>query len=145
MFYNIIVDFKNPIWTSPKSKTHFWQISTNHPTVSLYLRCHHFILHDIYIFNGLSAIAAWSEARVHQPSNHCGLSLNFSRKYQCQQDESRLGVGVTKPIFFVPLFSTFSVIVKTNVSYWIPRLYLAGVAPAQLRWHLTKMNVIQGI
>ena len=27
------------------------------------------------------------------------------------------GVGVTKPIFSVPLFSTFSVIVKTNVSY----------------------------
>ena len=27
------------------------------------------------------------------------------------------GLGVTKPIFSVPLFSTFSVIVKTNVSY----------------------------
>ena len=47
------------------------------------------------------------------------------------------GVGVTKPIFSVPLFSTFSVIVKTNVSYWISRLYLAGVAAAQLRWHLS--------
>ena len=40
------------------------------------------------------------------------------------------GVGVTKPILSVPLFSTFSVIVKTNVSYWISRLYLAGVAAA---------------
>ena len=39
------------------------------------------------------------------------------------------GVGVTKPIFSVPLFSTFSVIVKTNVSYWISRLYLAEVSP----------------
>ena len=55
------------------------------------------------------------------------------------------GVGVTKPIFSVPLFSTFSVSVKTNVSYWISRLYLAGVAAAQLRWHLSNMNVIQGI
>ena len=42
----------------------------------------------------------------------------------------RTGVGVTKPIFSVPLFSTFSVIVKTNVSYWISRSYLAGVAAA---------------
>ena len=55
------------------------------------------------------------------------------------------GVGVTKPIFSVPLFSTFSVIVKTNASYWISRLYLAGVAAAQLRWHLSNINVIQGI
>ena len=45
------------------------------------------------------------------------------------------GVGVTKPMFSVPLFSTFSVIVKTSVSYWISRLYLAGVAAAQLRRH----------
>ena len=54
------------------------------------------------------------------------------------------GVGVTKPIFSVPLFSTSSVIVKTSVSYWISRLYLAGVAAAQLRRHLSNMNVIQG-
>ena len=40
------------------------------------------------------------------------------------------GVGVTNtnPIFSVLLFSTFSVIFKTNASYWISRLYLAGVA-----------------
>ena len=44
------------------------------------------------------------------------------------------GVGVTNPIFSVPLFSTFSIIVKTNANYWISRLYLAG-----------NMNVIQGI
>ena len=59
--------------------------------------------------------------------------------------QGKSGVGVTKPILSVPLFSTFSVIVKTNVSYWISRLYLAGVAAAQLRWHLSNMNVIQGI
>ena len=53
--------------------------------------------------------------------------------------------GVTKPIFSVPPFFPYSVIVKTNVSYWISRLYLAGVAAAQLRWHLSNMNVIQGI
>ena len=54
------------------------------------------------------------------------------------------GVGVTKPIFSVALFSIFSVIVKTDVSYWISRLYLAGVAAAQLRWHLSNTNVILG-
>ena len=58
---------------------------------------------------------------------------------------NRPRVGVTKPIFPVPLFSTFSVIVKTNASYWISRLYLIGVAAAQLRWHLSNMNMIQGI
>ena len=55
------------------------------------------------------------------------------------------GVGVTKPIFSVPLFSTFSVIVKTNVSYWISCLYLAGVTAAKLRRHLSNMNVIRKI
>ena len=55
------------------------------------------------------------------------------------------GVGVTKPISFVPLFSLFFSIVKTNVSYWISGLYLAGVTAAQLRWHLSNMNVIRKI
>ena len=40
------------------------------------------------------------------------------------------GVGVTKPISSVPLFSEIVSIVKTRVSYWISRLYLAGVAAA---------------
>ena len=57
----------------------------------------------------------------------------------------RPGVGVTKPISSVPLFFTFSVIVKIDVSYCISRLYLAGVAAARLQWHLSNMNVIQGI
>ena len=55
------------------------------------------------------------------------------------------GVGGTKPIFSYPVFSTFSVIVKTNVSYWISRLNLADVTAAQLQGHLSNMNVIQGI
>ena len=42
------------------------------------------------------------------------------------------GVGVTKPIAFIPLFFPYSIIVKTNISYWISCLYLAGVATAQL-------------
>ena len=53
------------------------------------------------------------------------------------------GVGVTKPISSVPLFSEIFSIAKTHVSYWISRLYLTGVAAAQLRWHLSKINVIQ--
>ena len=55
------------------------------------------------------------------------------------------GVGVTKAISSVPLFCEFFSIVKTNVSYWISRLYLAGVAAAQLRWHLSNVNVIRRI
>ena len=53
------------------------------------------------------------------------------------------GVGVTKTISSVPLYSDFFSIIKTHVSYWISRLYLTGVAAAQLRWHLSNMNVIQ--
>ena len=53
------------------------------------------------------------------------------------------GVGVTKPISSVPLFSEIFNIVKTHIMYWISRLYLAGVAAAQLRWHLPNINVIQ--
>ena len=53
------------------------------------------------------------------------------------------GVGVTKPISSVPLFSKIFSIVKTHVSSRISRSYLAGVAAAQLRWHLSNINVIQ--
>ena len=55
------------------------------------------------------------------------------------------GVGVTKPISSVPLFSKFFSTVKTHVSYWISHWYLAGVAAAQLRWHLSDINVIRTI
>ena len=55
----------------------------------------------------------------------------------------RSGVGVTKPISSVPLFSEFFSIIKTHVTYWISRLYLTGVAAAQLRWHLSNINVIR--
>ena len=53
------------------------------------------------------------------------------------------GVGVTKPISSVPLFPEFFIILKTNGIYWRSRLYLTGVAAAQLRWHLSNINVIQ--
>ena len=49
------------------------------------------------------------------------------------------GVGVTKIISSVPLFCVIFSIVKTHVSYWISRLYLTGVAAAQLWWHLSDM------
>ena len=52
-------------------------------------------------------------------------------------------VGVTKPISSIPLFSEFFNIVKTRVSYWISRLYLTGVTTAELRWHLSNINVIK--
>ena len=58
-------------------------------------------------------------------------------------DQHSPGMGVTKPISSVPLFSEIFNIVKKHIMYWISRLYLAGVAAAQLRWHLLNMNVIQ--
>ena len=60
-----------------------------------------------------------------------------------QRLQWRPGVGVTKPTSPVPLFSEIFNIVKAHIVYWISRLYLAGVAAAQLRWHLPNMNVIQ--
>ena len=53
------------------------------------------------------------------------------------------GVGVTEAISSVPLISRFFTIVKTLVTYWISCSYLTGVAAAQLRWHLSNINVIQ--
>ena len=48
-----------------------------------------------------------------------------------QQHVFATGMGVTKPILFVPLFFSSSIIAKTNVTQWISRLYLAGVTAAQ--------------
>ena len=45
----------------------------------------------------------------------------------------------------VPLFYHFVRMIKTPVTYLISRSYLAGVAAAQLRWHLSNMNVIINI
>ena len=74
------------------------------------------------------------------------LNSKWNNRYEFFKWHARCaGLGVTKPIFSVPLFSTFSVIAKTNVSYWISRSYLAGVAAAQLRWHLSNMHVNRGI
>ena len=52
---------------------------------------------------------------------------------------------LTKPISSVPLFFPCAIFVKTNISYWISRLYFAGAAAALLQWQLSKMNVTQGI
>ena len=54
-------------------------------------------------------------------------------------------VGVAKPISPVLLFSQFFRVAKRHISYWISRLYVAGVATAQLRWHLLNMDVIKNI
>ena len=53
------------------------------------------------------------------------------------------GVGVTKPIFSVPLFSQFFTMIKTLATCMIPHSYLTGVTAAELRRHLTNMNVIE--
>ena len=53
------------------------------------------------------------------------------------------GVGVTKQIPPVPLSPRFFIIVETLVTYWIACSYLTGVPAAQLRGHLSNMNVMQ--
>ena len=53
------------------------------------------------------------------------------------------GVGVTKPIFSVPLFSHFFWMIKTVVTCMISSSYLAGVTAAVLRRHLANMNMIE--
>ena len=65
--------------------------------------------------------------------------MNYAKCWK----ESHQGVGVTKPISSLPLFSSFFNIAKTHISYWISRLYLTGVVAAQLRRHLSNMNVIK--
>ena len=55
------------------------------------------------------------------------------------------GVGVSKPIFAVPLFSQFFRMIKTLFTCMISRSYLTGVTAAELRRHLTNMNVIEHI
>ena len=53
---------------------------------------------------------------------------------------SSQGVGVTKPISSVPLFSEYFRIIKAHVYYWISRLFdrcrrsLAAVAPVKCRY-----------
>ena len=60
-----------------------------------------------------------------------------------QRRTYRPGVGVTKLISSVPLFSEFFSVIKTHVIYWRPRLFFTGVTAAQLRWHLSNINVIK--
>ena len=57
----------------------------------------------------------------------------------------QLGMGVTKPIFSVPLFPQIFSSVKTHVNYKISHLYLAGVTATELQRHLPNINVIYSI
>ena len=57
----------------------------------------------------------------------------------------RPGEEATKPISSVPLFCEIFRIFKTHISYQISRLYLTGVSAAQLRWHLSKIQIIQEV
>ena len=53
------------------------------------------------------------------------------------------GVGAITQISSVLLFSEYFSIVKIHVSYLISRLYLTGVAAAQMRLYLSNVNVIK--
>ena len=62
---------------------------------------------------------------------------------RCMASYGVIRVGITKAISSAPLISRFFTIFKTLVTYWLSCSYLTGVAAAQLRWHLSNMNVIQ--
>ena len=59
-------------------------------------------------------------------------------EYQVKLDHVIM-VGVTKPIFSIPLFSQILRLIKTLVTCMISR------SAAELRRHLTDMNVIESI
>ena len=80
---------------------------------------------------------------------HYGASIAFGKIQQIATRAHLIsvisggaGVGVTKPIFSVPLFPRFFTFVETLVAYWISRPYLTGVTTAQLRRHLPNMKGI---
>ena len=73
---------------------------------------------------------------------HFGLRRHVGR---LRLGDNGPGVEVTKPNSPVPLFSEIFSTIKTRVRYWISPLYLAGVAAAHLRWHLSNMNVIRRV
>ena len=56
-----------------------------------------------------------------------------------------LGWGLLSQFPPFRYFPIFFRIIKTHLPYWISRLYLTGVSAAELRWHLSNMNVIQRI
>ena len=55
------------------------------------------------------------------------------------------GVGVSKPISSIPLFSQIFTTVKTHINYKMSSSYLTVVTAAQLWRHLTNMKVILSI
>ena len=116
---------------------------TSHRWLSARLQCPHCYR------AGYSPVLHWAidiSVIASQTSNNLTVHSNQTRrKRSIKAPKNRPGVGVTKPLSSVPLFSGFLSIVKPHVSYWISRLYLAGVAAALLRWHLSNMDVIRRI
>ena len=62
-------------------------------------------------------------------------------KYVCTVPE----LGVTTPIFPIPLFSKFFPIIKLLVTYGISRSYQTGVTTVMLRSHLPDMYMTERI
>ena len=90
-------------------------------------------------FTGTGAIirsfqCQWIYLELHHVNQ---LRTNWYHNY------NKTGVGVTKPIFSVPLFSHFFRMIKTVVTCMISSSYLAGVTAAKLQRHLANMNMIE--
>ena len=109
--------------------------------------CHKYFLDTRYLHEILtdSWTFVWRYTESHfYISMYQNVSEMISVWCNYNRADSGSGVGVTQPISPVPLFSEFFSIVKIY-EYWISRPYSRSVSAAQLRWHLSNMNVIQGI
>ena len=106
---------------------------------TLWFRCKQFLLTVSLVWCSFYFVRNfWTNNGPASTTTHNTVSRWVSRWW-------RSWVGATKPISSVLLFSEFFSIIKTHVSYWISRLYLTGDAAAQLRWHMSNINVIQRI
>ena len=79
---------------------------------------------------------------------HCSKSMlvkRCTRVSRLNLEYYSLGLEVAKPISHVSLFTEYFSITKTRIGYSISRLCLARprVTTAELRWYLSKMNVIK--
>ena len=102
-------------------------------------KCFHLMTSSWYTLQAVSMDIAYVYMYVYVLKKQNHMVVEYFSCYFTR----RPGVGVTKPISSVPLFSEIFNIFKTHIMYWISRLYLAGVTAAQLWWHLLNINVTQ--
>ena len=131
---------------------------------SIYLQWHRYLWHPQYVF--LTSQRNWEASSgmrlflrcVRDGRVYAGFSTGQFPSFHYFPDRNVHGTNMGPiwgrqdqggphlgPVNFAIWVPKCLSIIKTHFSYWISRLYLAGVDAAQLRWHLTNMNVIQRI